>query len=274
MKLKLSIILSMTIIYGCMTIFIGNCLGYSWSRRDVSTTTFESVMTASTTMRMAQSDLETEVRFLLQDTNATNQTWTDAQLDRLLNEGQNQVCALIEPIEKIFKVTLETATTEYTLPPHIIHIKRVTWLDQGDAKTQREELTEQTIKRLDKDYEGWEDDSASDPTEYYVRGDMMGFYPAIGSTGVVWVEATVKPDRLEADTDYPFNDEPHMRAWHSVLVLYVVYRCYQQDARSGNQAMLAMAAHYREEYWRMLENMKNVIRAKPNYESSIRSRTK
>jgi hypothetical protein len=250
-----------------LTLLLGNCYAITWYREDISTYTFSLIDVDSTTMRMDLSELRDKTRFMVKDKDSTaaNRRISNAYVDYLINMGQTQICMITGCLTDRFRTLLNPGTTEYMMPHQIIKVTRVVLKNAGEDD--RDLLEEKSMKKMDKDYEAWEDDTDSDPILYYVRRDKIGFYQTPEDTGTCHIDAIVKPDWMNADTDYPFNDAPECRPFAPAIISYAVYKYFLMDGKSE------LAAFHKQEYMDWLRIIKAIVGYRPNYNITLEGKT-
>ena len=118
-------------------------------------------------------ELITDVRSLVNET--VESFWTDVEITRWLNEGQEYISAATKVLSKYYDYTIETAdlidSREIRLPSDFIT------LDDGAVFYKGNAISEITLTELNLYYGyDWRDRTGT-PIRFYRRADNLGFFP-------------------------------------------------------------------------------------------------
>lgn len=206
------------------------------------------------------SQLRDQIRLHVKDvgTSSTRQTFTDTQLNSLINEAQRDVVNGVWPIQKSTSFELVSGTTYYALPTDLIEVTRVTWTDKN--------LKETTFIAEDAAASNaqWER-TGGQPTSYFqdpTQPGYVGFKPypnSTTSTGTIKMQYVAYATDLSSDSGVPFNSINRLVPFHDLLVLYP---CYKIFLIQGNQIKFQM---YAQQYEARLAMMSAKFGSKPNY---------
>lgn len=214
------------------------------------------VFTAGPVFSLTLSEIRTDVRLRIKDTNSTRQRFTDAQLLTFANEAQRDVANATWCTYNASSITLVSGTTYYSIPSDVIAIVRVT--------KDRKVLKETSLNQKDAEASGWEI-SGGVPSAYFQdpsQTDQIGFAPwpsGSNSTGTVRIIYVALPADMSADGDSPFNSEARFEPYHDLISLYMVYRVYLIEGETNKYQF------YRQEYESRLQMMRDRVGSKPNY---------
>ncbi|MEK6879598.1 MAG: hypothetical protein AABY22_08325, partial [Nanoarchaeota archaeon] len=164
------------------------------------------------------SNLRTELRRILRDTDSSRQRFTDAFLLDFTNEAQREITNAIWVVEESSSRVLSPLTTYYLLPNDVITITGIEFLNSQNNYIS---LDETTYKKLEADNPGWRRFNAA-PVEYFVdnattTNQLVISYipiPDSSSTGTVTVRYISQVDDLSADADVPFNGRRELYTFH------------------------------------------------------------
>jgi hypothetical protein len=204
------------------------------------------------------SEIRTEVRLRVRDSNSSRQRFTDAQLNALINQTHRDVINFSNVIRKQDDFELVSGTTYYLLPTDLIQIERVTW--------RRRNISEQTLQSLDSQANFGDWQIASGPPKSYFQDPSqpgyIGFQPwPLGSTstGTVVVFYSAQGAELSADADEPFNGDDRFQEWGDLLIYEPAYKISVIDG------LIQEAAEYKTLYETRLRSMMEKIGLKGNY---------
>ena len=170
------------------------------------------------------SNLRTELRRILRDTDSSRQRFTDAFLLDFTNEAQREITNATWVVEESSSRVLSPLTTYYLLPNDVITITGIEFLNSQNNYIS---LDETTYKKLEADNPGWRRFNAA-PVEYFVdnattTNQLVISYipiPDSSSTGTVTVRYISQVDDLSADADVPFNGRRELYTFHMSIVYY------------------------------------------------------
>lgn len=227
-------------------------VGLSWA--------FAFTLSASKAEALTLSELRTQIRLHIKDvgTSSTRQTFTDTQLNSLINEAQRDVINATWAIQKQTSITLVSGTTYYAIPTDLMEITRVTFNDKN--------LKETTFAAEDAaaSNAAWER-TGGIPISYFQDSTQPGYigmrpFPnSSSSTGTVKVMYIAFAADLSADGDIPFNTITRLYPFHDLLILFP---CYKVFLIQGNQVKFQM---YATQYESRLKMMSDKFGTKPNY---------
>ena len=213
---------------------------------------------------LSLSEVRTQIRVHIKDVGVSGQrqTFTDSQLNALINEAQRDVINGTWAIQKSTTVTLVSGTTYYAIPSDLMEFARVTFNNKN--------LKESTFQ---------EEDSAASNSPWELTGGMPSVYfqdatqpgyvglkpfpNSVSSTGTLKVMYYAYPTDLSADSDVPFNSINRLKPFHDLLILYP---CYKIFLIQGNQIKFQM---YAQQYESRLAIMSSKYGTKPNYNPSF-----
>lgn len=174
------------------------------------------------------SDIRDEVRLQIRD-NSTTQTYTDAQLNKRIQIVEQEIAQATYPIYTKQLISPVTGQAEYTISSDTAKIDKVVYLNTSST-TSYKKLNFSTIKSLDAD-KGimWENLPSGLPTNYYTRGNIIGFVPAPGSgfcnPNSVKIYYYKKPQGVSSDSDVPFDDIYSLYPYHYLVTLGTTIKC-------------------------------------------------
>jgi hypothetical protein len=181
------------------------------------------------------SELRTQIRIRILDTNSSRQRYTDAQLNALINETHRDVTNFSWVVRKSDDFELSAGTTFYSVQADLLHIDRVTW--------RRRNIPEATFTSLDSAAEFGDWGLAAGPPQSYFQDpsqpDMIGFYPwpnNSSSTGTVVVYYAAQANSLSSDSDEPFSGEDRYQTWADILIYepsYKIMLIEGEDTKAG-----------------------------------------
>lgn len=204
------------------------------------------------------SEIRTNARLLIKDSSSSRQRYTDAQLNKFINEGQKDVINNTWVITKSTTITLLNGTTYYSIPSDTLSVYRVT--------RERKNLPETSLQKLDGDSSNgsWAS-SGGTPISYFQdpsQTNKIGFYPwpnSSSSTGTVTFFYYAQGTDLSSDSDEPFNGEDRFTPYHDLLEYFVAYRVYVLEGEADKATL------YRQEYENRLMLMAGRIGMRQNY---------
>lgn len=213
---------------------------------------------SSTCHALTLSQIRTEVRVRIKDTNSYRQRYSDSQLNNMINEAQRDISNKTWVNISSYAITLAINQANYVLPSDLLTIQRVTLNNKN--------LIETTLQRLDGDNSNsaWLGTTGL-PTNYYQEPsypNQIWFYPYpanASSTGTVNVIYTAASTDLTQDTDIPFNAKDRFTSYHDTLIFYTAFRVYLIEGE------LDKAKYYRDEYEAAVNVMTARVGMKPNY---------
>lgn len=206
-------------------------------------------------------DIRTAVRILIKDTSTDRQRYTNAQLDEMINEGQQDVIINVLPLDDNTSIMAVAGTTCYTMPDAFVHIKRVTY----DYVL----LSETSYIKLDADNSGSKWETITGRPQMYYQPDnsaQLCVYPypnTATDVGTIRAIYNNRADALVNDSDVPYNGELRFAAYHDLLKWYAAYRIFVIEGQVEKSSV------YAQEYTSRLQNMGDVTGTAPNYLPSM-----
>jgi len=207
---------------------------------------------------LSLSEIRTEIRFHIKDSNTSRQKYSDTQLNNLINQGHREVVNIGYVIVKSTSITLTVGATHYAVPTDLMQIQRVTF--------KNENLPETSKVQLDGRFSGssWLNESGY-PSQYYqdaTLGEYISIYPWPGSassTGTLKVDYWAQANALSSDSDTPYDGENRMQSYSDILIWYVVYWIHMRDG------LFEKAKDALQMYETRMQSMFDKLGDKPNY---------
>lgn len=142
--------------------------------------------------------------------------WTDAQLNRYLNDGQRD---LAEVVRDKARVTINvTAGQSSAVLPSTVHAVEEVWWESGGTRSE--------VVFSNRPFEP---DTASlgTPVKAWIEGDTLRFWPAASSDGTLLIKGVPGVAAMVDDTDtHGLPDDPTAE---EALVAYCVWHAYLSD---------------------------------------------
>jgi hypothetical protein len=212
---------------------------------------------------MTWSDIKTNTRLAIKDTNTTRQRYSDTQLLSLANECQRDLQNAGWIVSKSTSFPLVSGTTYYNVPTDVVAITRVT---HGYKL-----LKETTMDAEDAASSGWELAGGPLPRAYFqdrTQPGKIGFVPwpnAASSTSTVRMQYVAQPADMASTSDTPLNADARYAPYHDLFIQYIAYRVYLLEGET------AKADYYGRQYESRLQNMRDRLGSKPNYNPGFSS---
>jgi hypothetical protein len=125
--------------------------------------------------------------------------FSDAQLNALIDEAAEFVCAEVRSVRKSVFLPLRAATTFYSLRNLATDIM-LPYRLWSNANTSR--LSVSSMEELDQFQQRWQDTAATPELWFPVSWDLIGVYPRpIGDGGVLRIDYFAWPEALDDDSD-------------------------------------------------------------------------
>ena len=215
------------------------------------------------------SQIRTDVRRNLRDTDATRQRYTDAVLLDFINEAQREVVNATWLVEETSSYILTPFTTFYILPNKVIAVTHAEFKNRGNSTTP---LIEKTRKGLGSDNPDWKRGSG-EPSEYFIDissdSDQLTIsyipIPIVTSTGTVTLWFVVQIDDLAADGDVPFNGKRALYTHHNCLTFWATARIKAIERKVDESTF------YFQLFGNCVEVTRNKANARPNYTPGIQA---
>jgi len=167
------------------------------------------------------SELITDVRSLINE--ATESFWTDVEITRWLNEGQEYISAATKVLSKYYDYTILADDIiderEIRLPSDFIT------LDDGAVFYNDKFIDEITLIELNR-YAGtdWRDDTGT-PIRFYRRADNLGFYPKLNAGDTVRFYGIERAPTLENEV-VPFSGDYRCIPLRKYIRDYAIAQCW------------------------------------------------
>lgn len=203
------------------------------------------------------SELRTQVRIRIKDTNTARQRYTNTQLNDLLNESHRDVVNATWVIARSTSFPLVSGTTYYLLPEDTIDIQRLTLRDVP--------LKEISFQGQDGATSSAWELAGGLPIKYFqdaTQPGYIGMYPwpnSSSSTGTVKIQYYAEPAVMSSDSDVPFDNQSRYLPYNDLLTISSAYKIsiIEGDANKADT--------YLKEYENRLVLMRDRVRSKPNF---------
>jgi hypothetical protein len=207
-------------------------------------------------------ELVTDVREIINE--ETEAFWTDVFIKRQLEKGHKIISSRIKLVNNVWTATLVTGDPgegeakivddrEIRLPEGFINI------DDGGIYYNDENCTPTTIQILKTVDTKWLSKTGT-PTQYYLRGDMLGFNRQISAGDTIRIYGAGMPTELaDATNPAPFEGDKRTEGYRSLLVDYAIGMCWKKkNAMDKHAYYLAPRLGV---FWQGLEEMKEELLA-------------
>jgi len=170
-------------------------------------------------------ELVASVRSLINET--TEGFWLTSEIEDWINEAQEIFATTTKCLSKFYSHTLTADDIkndrEIRLSSDFIA------LDEGGVLYNDDPLTQTSLKALD-EHGGttWRDDTG-DPTQFYKRGDMLGFYPKPSAGGVVKYYGIERATALSGSV-VPLSGDYRTVAFRRHIRDYAVAMCWYKKS--------------------------------------------
>lgn len=213
------------------------------------------------------SQIRTEIRIRIRDSNTSRQRYSDTQLLNMINQTQRDVINYTWLITKSGNISLVSGTTNYATPNDLIGIIRIT-LDGLN-------LPEKTLEGLDSDANGgnWLLNHGK-PSNYYQDPslpDYVSMYPWPATSldiGTIHVNYSATATDLVSDSDVPFNAIENLLNYNDLLIYEPCYKVFLIEGENEK------ATEYRTYYENRLQNALTQAGSKPNYNPNFSGQRK
>lgn len=179
------------------------------------------------------SELRTDIRYAILDTTNTttiNQKYSDTFLNYRINQTAQEIARATLPIYTYDLISPVTGQMEYTVSTDTAKIDRVCyWQVLGNTDSYKK-LNFATLANLDEN-KGltWEGLGSGLPTDYYVRGKIIGLVPKPAGTyshaNAIKVYYYKTPMDMLSDDAEPWEGVYNLKDYHSLIVIGVTYKC-------------------------------------------------
>lgn len=154
--------------------------------------------------------------------------WTDAQLNRWINEGAIDIARRTEVLQAKQDITAVAGTQEYTLPTDMIRVHRIEFTPTGSTSTYTPEYRD--FNSMDGVWWSQKTSRRGTPVLYTVWGfpptAKLVLYPTPDPGGTITVYYYRLPVEAAADANSPELPE----GWHDLLADYAEYKALRRDA--------------------------------------------
>ena len=168
-------------------------------------------------------ELVVDVRDIINE--KTEGFWINTYIERQLQKGHQIASAKVKMVSMIWTATLtdgtpETGEAKITDEREILLPSSFIAIDDGGVYYNDDVCSASSIKQI-KDYnKDWLEGSGT-PSQYYLRGDMLGFDQKISAGDTVRIYGVKMPDELAAGTA-PFDADYRTIGYRYLLVDYAV----------------------------------------------------
>jgi len=166
--------------------------------------------------------LTTSVRYAINE--ATASFWSDAEIALYLNEGQELFCTKTKCLVKYYTYTL-TADDIKNDREVRLYTDFIAFAE-GGVTYKGKQLKPTSIKELDEWGGNWRSDTGT-PTRYYLRGDMLGFYPKPTAGDAIAYYGIERAATLSGDTT-PLSGDYRTIAFRTHIRDYAISKCWEK----------------------------------------------
>ena len=163
-----------------------------------------------------------DVRSLINET--TESFWTDVEITRWLNEGQEIFSTETKCLSKYYSHTLEASDIKNDR--EIRMNSDYVAFDEGGVLYEDKPLSPTSLKALDEWVGEWRDTTGT-PTRFYLRGDMMGFYPKPSAGDTVKYYGIERATTLSGSV-VPFSGDYRVVAFRRHIRDYAISLCWEK----------------------------------------------
>lgn len=218
------------------------------------------------------SQIKTEIRRAMQDTDATNQRYSDTVLIDLINQGQREIVNMTWLAEKTTSYALTARTTYYNLPMDFLATNQVVYTNPSG---QNIKIDQASRRSLYQDNPQWERQGGT-PYSYYVSIQTapaatssstlrISYIPVPTiSTGSITIWYYNQLQDLAADSDIPFEGRLNLAQYHYALVYYAVMRLKIYDGITDEMKI------YSDLYQLSVATLKDRTGQMPDYNPSFK----
>lgn len=221
------------------------------------------------------SDIRTQVRINIRDTDATNQRYSDTVINSLINEGQRNIVNMTWLAMKTTSYILSAGTSYYALPNDFLAAEQVYFKDRNGVTLKLNQMTQGSLYDKNPDWERFQ----NQPVQYWISNATAPVptssstlrvsyipIPQTTSTGTVtiWYDSEVVD--LASDSDIPFNGIRNLVTYHASLIYYATFRIEMIDGISDESKF------YGDLFTGSIAAMKDRLGRLPNYMPSFSSK--
>ena len=165
-------------------------------------------------------EIITDVRSLVNETTAS--FWTDAEITRWANEGQEIIATETKCLSKYYSLELES--TDIVNDREVRLSSDFVALDEGGVLYNDNPLEPASLKELDEHLGNWRN-STGTPTHFYFRGDTIGFFPKPSVGNTVKYYGIERATELSGAT-VPLSSDYRTIAFRRYMRDYAVAQCW------------------------------------------------
>jgi len=163
-----------------------------------------------------------DVRSLINESVAN--FWSDTEITRWLNEGQEIFAAKTKCLPSFYSRTLTAADIVRDREVHLYH--DFIAFDEGGVLYNGVPLAPTTLKALDEWVGKWRDTTGT-PIRFYIRGDHIGFYPKPSSGDTVSYYGIERAPDLSTD-EVPLTNDYRVIPYRRHIRDYAVAKCWEK----------------------------------------------
>lgn len=175
----------------------------------------------------------TDVRSLIYE--PTEIFWLNIEIERWANEGQEVFSTEIKCLSKYYSHELKSSDIKHDREIRLY--SDFVAFDEGGVLYNDKPLTPTSLKALDEWVGSWRD-TAGTPTRFYVRGDMMGFYPKPSAGDTVKYYGIERAATLTSSV-VPFSGDYRVVAFRRHIRDYAIAMCWykKNEYKKGDKWM-------------------------------------
>ncbi len=202
-------------------------------------------------------EIITDVRSLVNETTAS--FWTDVEITRWANEGQEIIGTETKCLSKYYKHTLIAA--DIVNSREIRMYSDFVALDDGGIVYDDKPLEQISLNALNEHAGNWRETTGT-PTRFYFRSDMIGFYPIPSAGAVVEYYGIERATELSGST-VPLSGDYRTIAFRRYMRDYAVAQCwYKKNEIDKYQGKMA-------EFLRGIYNINAILNGNKNQGAMI-----
>jgi len=202
-------------------------------------------------------EIVTDVRSLVNETTAS--FWTDTEITRWANEGQEIIGTETKCLSKYYKHTLIAA--DIVNSREIRMYSDFVALDDGGIVYDGKPLEQISLNALNEHAGSWRTTTGT-PSRFYFRSDMIGFYPIPSAGAVVEYYGIERATELSGST-VPLSGDYRTIAFRRYMRDYAVAQCwYKKNEMDKYQGKM-------NEFMRGIYNINAIINGAKNQGAQI-----
>lgn len=208
------------------------------------------------------SEIKTEIRLRIKDTDSARRRYSDAQLLNFINQAQRDIINVSWMIKKSTTIVTAVDFRTYQLPSDFIDFYRVTHDHSNIPETSEQELDSQF------NFGTWHNTEGK-PNRYYQdfvsiqdNASYITVYPFPGntsSTGTLRITYYSQGTDLSADADVPFDSRFIFYPYHDLLIFDPCYKIFLIEGE------IDKASEYRSYYEARLRLLLEKVDLRPNF---------